>query len=218
MWGGFVVPVKLGRFRLGRFDPEFPKPRHLAVAVAIALSACTTSQFQDYANRIDGTPASGDAGDRAARAQSRSPWSSFIAPAADKPAKPEFVSRGSGQFVGTNDAVVAAKTFKGTDGVTINLLNAPVAQAAKTIIGDILKADYVISDKVTGTVTIQTSAPVEPAAVADIFEAVLKTNGIALIRADGHYRLAPLAAAAAAPVSLNGQRGPGITTAEVPEA
>src|SRR5262249_18048718 len=61
-----------------------------------------------------------------------------------------------------------------------------------------------------------TSAPVEPAAVADIFEAVLKTNGIALVRAEGHYRLTPLAAAAGAPVSLDGQRGPGITTRIVP--
>jgi general secretion pathway protein D len=53
--------------------------------------------------------------------------------------------------------------------------------------------------------------------VADIFEAVLKTNGVALIRDEGHYRLAPLAAAAGAPVSLDGQpRGPGITTRIVP--
>jgi general secretion pathway protein D len=184
--------------------------------VAIALCACTTSQLQDYASRLDAGAGSGDGGERQARPQSRSALSSFIAPATDKAAKPEFVSRGSGQFTGTSDAVVAARTFKGADGVTINLLNAPVAQAAKTILGDILKADYVIGDKVSGTVTIQTSAPVEPAAVADIFEAVLKTNGIALIRAEGHYRLAPLSAAASAPVSLDRQRGAGITTRIVP--
>jgi type II secretory pathway component GspD/PulD (secretin) len=120
----------------------------------------------------DGSPARGDAGDRSARSQPRSAFS-LIAPATDRAAtKPEFISRGTGQFVGTSDAVVPAKTFKGTDGVTINLLNAPIAQAAKTVLGDILKADYVIGDKVTGTITVQTSAPVEPAAVADIFEAV----------------------------------------------
>ena len=106
-------------------------------------------------------PARGDAaGDRSARSPSRSAFS-LIAPAADRSAtKPEFISRGTGQFVGTSDAVVPAKTFKGTDGVTINLLNAPIAQAAKTVIGDILKADYVISDKVTGTVTVTRRASV----------------------------------------------------------
>ncbi len=181
------------------------------------LSACTAPQFLDTVGP-DGSPVRGDAGDRSARSPTRSVWNSLIAPATDRSAaKPEFISRGSGQFVGTSDAVVPARTFKGADGVTINLLNAPIAQAAKTVLGDILKADYVISDKVTGTVTVQTSAPVEPAAVADIFEAVLKTNGIALIRDQGHYRLAPLAAAAGAPVSLDGQaRGPGITTRIVP--
>jgi general secretion pathway protein D len=212
------LPFKLGRIYQWRVKGRIGWAlRHFAVAALIALSACTTSQLQDYAVRLDSSSSGADAGDRPARPQPRSAFSSLIAPATDKPAKTEFVSRGTGQFVGTGDAVVAAKTFKGTDGVTINLLNAPVAQAAKTILGDFLKADYVISDKVTGTVTIQTSAPVEPAAVADIFEAVLKANGIALIRADGHYRLTPLAGAAGAPVSLEGQpHGPGITTRIVP--
>src|SRR5262245_49722235 len=142
----------------------------------------------------------------------------LIAPATDRSAtRLGFISRGSGQFMSKGDDVVAEKTFKGTDGVTINLLNAPIAQAAKTVLGDILKADYIISDKVTGTVTLQTSSPVEPAAVADIFEAVLKSNGVALVRADGHFRLMPLAGAVDAPVSLDGQpRGPGITTRIVP--
>jgi general secretion pathway protein D len=191
--------------------------RHFVLASAVVLSACTTSQLQEYA-RLDGTSSGSNTGDNSARPQQpRSAWNSLIAPATNKPAGSEFVSRGSGQFMASGDAVVPAKTFKGTDGVTINLLNAPVAQAAKTILGDILKADYVISDKVSGTVTIQTSAPVEPEAVADIFEAVLKSNGIALVRAEGHYRLSPLASAATAPVSIGGARGgPGITTRIVP--
>ena len=144
--------------------------------------------------------------------------SSFIAPGADTPpTRPEVISRGTGQFVGKGDAVSAAKTAKGTDGVTINLLNAPIAQAAKTILGDALKVNYVVADKVGGTVTVQTSSPVEPAALVDIFEAVLKANGVALVRAEGHYRLVPLASAAGAPVSLNGQgHGPGISTRIVP--
>src|SRR5215813_10167330 len=192
--------------------------RHFAVAGAVVLSACTAPQLLDSVGPAEGSATgSGNAADRTARSPSRSAFS-LIAPATDRSAtKPEFISRGTGEFVGRSDAVVPAKTFKGTDGVTINLLNAPIAQAAKSVLGDILKADYVISDKVTGTVTVQTSAPVEPAAVADIFEAVLKTNGIALIRDGGHFRLAPLAAAAGAPVSLDDQaRGPGITTRIVP--
>ena len=131
-----------------------------------------------------------------------------------EPTKPEFVSRGTGQFVGkAGDPIITGKTVRGSDGVTINLLNAPIAQAAKSILGDILKANYVVSDKVTGTVTVQTSSPVEPAALVDIFEAVLKANGVGLLRGEGHYRLVPLATAGIAPVSLDPHpQGPGIST------
>src|SRR5215467_14238653 len=120
--------------------------RHFAMAGAVALSACAAPQLSD--NNVGPAEGSatggGNAGDRLARPQSRSVFG-LIAPATDRSgAKPEFISRGTGEFVGKSDAVVAAKTLKGTDGVTINLLNAPIAQAAKTVLGDILKADYVI--------------------------------------------------------------------------
>src|SRR5262249_6297626 len=159
--------------------------RHLVLASValggvVALSACTGPQLLDNVGPLDGSPTGADAGDRWARSRSRSMWQDIaIAPGTDRrAAKSEFISRGTGQFVGDSDAIVTGKTFKGTDGVMINLLNAPIPQAAKTILGDILKTDYVISDKVSGTVTVQTSSPVEPAAVADIFAAVLKSNGV----------------------------------------
>jgi len=190
--------------------------RHFAIVGAVVLSACASPE---YFAKVGPADESSEGNDRLARPQPRSMSpNGLIAPATDRSAtRLGFVSRGSGQFMSKGDDVVAEKTFKGTDGVTINLLNAPIAQAAKTVLGDILKADYIISDKVTGTVTLQTSSPVEPAAVADIFEAVLKSNGVALVRADGHFRLMPLAGAVDAPVSLDGQpRGPGITTRIVP--
>ena len=191
----------------------------IVTATAVAFSACTASQLLENPELVNSSSTATDAGDRLPRSQPRSVWqSSLIAPGAiSAPAKPEVISRGTGQFVGKSDTVVAAKTAKGTDGVTINLLNAPIAQAAKTILGDVLKVNYVVSDKVAGTVTVQTSSSVEPAALVDIFEAVLKANGIALVRAEGHYRIMPLAAAAGAPVSLDAQaRGPGISTRIVP--
>ena len=192
----------------------------LTLVGAIALSACTAPQLAGSPGLLSDSSPPRHTSDGLARLQPASVWqSSLIAPGADTPpTRPEVISRGTGQFVGKGDAAVsAAKTAKGTDGVTINLLNAPIAQAAKTILGDALKVNYVVGDKVGGTVTLQTSSPVEPAALVDIFEAVLKANGIALVRAEGHYRLVPLASAAGAPVSLNGQgHGPGISTRIVP--
>jgi len=114
-----------------------PKLRHFAVAGAVALSACASPQLLDSMTQADGSSARADASDSSARSPSRSTWQSsfLVAPATNRsPAKSEFISRGSGQFVGTSEAVAPAKTFKGSDGVTINLLNAPIAQAAKTIV------------------------------------------------------------------------------------
>jgi general secretion pathway protein D len=193
------------------------RTQFLALVGTLALSACTAAELTGGPGLLDSSP-SRHASDAFSRRELRSVWqSSLIAPAADPaPDKPEFVSRGTGRFVGKGE-VVAAKTAKGTDGVTINLLNAPIAQAAKTILGDVLKVNYVVGDKVGGTVTLQTSAPVEPAALVDIFEAVLKANGTALVRAEGHYRVVPLASAAGAPLSPRGQEhGPGISARIVP--
>ena len=192
------------------------KIRVFAVTGAIALSACTAPDLLQNARPFSSGPIAADAGERRSRAPAAAAWESgLIALGAEtQPEKAEFVSRGTGQFVSSKgDPIITGKTVRGADGVTINLLNAPVAQAAKTILGDILKVNYVVSDKVAGTVTVQTSSPVEPAALVDIFEAVLKANGVGLVRAEGHYRLVPLAAAGIAPVSLDPHpQGPGITT------
>ena len=193
------------------------KNRVFAVVGVSVFSACSAPDLLlQGARPFSSGPIAGDASERRGRPSSSPEWQSGpIALGADtEPTKPEFVSRGTGQFVGkAGDPIITGKTVRGSDGVTINLLNAPVAQAAKSILGDILKVNYVVSDKVTGTVTVQTSSPVEPAALVDIFEAVLKANGVGLLRGEGHYRLVPLATAGIAPVSLDAHpQGPGIST------
>jgi general secretion pathway protein D len=187
-----------------------------AIVGVSVFPACSAPDLLQSARPFSNSPIAADASERRWRSSSSPAWESGpIALGADtQPVKSEFVSRGTGQFVGKGgDPIITGKTVRGSDGVTINLLNAPIAQAAKSILGDILKANYVVSDKVTGTVTVQTSSPVEPVALVDIFEAVLKANGVALLRGEGHYRLVPLATAGVAPVSLDAHpQGPGIST------
>ena len=192
--------------------------RAFALAGSTLLSACSAPDLLQSTRAYSAGSIVGDASERRSPPPARPEWpSGRIALNGDsEPTKPE-VSRGSGQFVSQNAPIVTGTTVKGGNGVTINLLNAPIAQAAKTILGDTLKVNYVVSDKVTGTVTVQTSSPVEPAALVDIFEAVLKANGVGLVRGEGHYRLVPLATAGIAPVSLDAHpQGPGISTRIVP--
>jgi general secretion pathway protein D len=117
--------------------------------------------------------------------------------------------RGSGAFVAAKRDVVIIpeRTATGQDGVTMNLVGVPIAQAAKFVLGDVMKANYTVADKIVGTVTIQTTTPVRRDAIIDIFESVLRANGAALLRAEGHYKIVPLASAAqgGAKVSLSGR-------------
>lgn len=95
------------------------------------------------------------------------------------------------------------------DGVSLNLVGASVPEAAKTVLGDILRVNYLVSDKVDAKVTIQTSRPVSREAVLDIFEAFLRAEGAAIVVDNGLYKVLPQeeALAAGAPMLPRGATG-----------
>ncbi len=65
---------------------------------------------------------------------------------------------------------------------TLNLVNVPIAQAAKAVLGDALEKNYAIKPGVTGTVTLQTTRPLTARALLDTFQTVLELNGATLQR------------------------------------
>jgi general secretion pathway protein D len=80
--------------------------------------------------------------------------------------------------------------------VTLNFLDAELAQAVQAVLGDLLGADYTIDPRVAGTVTLQTQRPVGREAAIVLLEAALAANGAALIGdAGGAWRVVPLDAA-----------------------
>ncbi len=109
------------------------------------------------------------------------------------------VFKGTGNFAGQpKSSPGAASSVVGSDGVQLNLVQASVAEAAKTILGDLLGANYVISDKIKFAVTIQTAKPVSKDALVAIFEAVLSADGAALVYENEVYKIVPSAEAQAA--------------------
>jgi general secretion pathway protein D len=66
------------------------------------------------------------------------------------------------------------------DKVTLNLVNVPIAVAAKSIFVDILKSNFTVSDGVRGNITLQTARPTSKQALVDIFETVLHQRGYAI--------------------------------------
>jgi general secretion pathway protein D len=75
------------------------------------------------------------------------------------------IVEGTGRFVG--DPPIESIRWSGDTGdaaITINLVNVPAPQAAKTILGDILSVRYTIDPGIEGKITIQTPKPVAKAA------------------------------------------------------
>ncbi len=101
------------------------------------------------------------------------------------------VQNGTGAFV-SHRAPIAKETMKtGAEGYQINLIDAPVTTAAKSILGDILGLTYVVDPRVTGKVTLQTSEPVSKDALLEVLESALTINGAVIVKKTGSYQIVP---------------------------
>jgi general secretion pathway protein D len=78
------------------------------------------------------------------------------------------------------------------DGVQINFEDADVAVVARTLVGDVLGMSYVIDPRVTGTVTLRSTAPVPRKDVLSVFESVLRMANAAAVREGSLVKIVPL--------------------------
>jgi general secretion pathway protein D len=158
------------------------------VTCALGLSACQTIDGASTSNFAVPAPAP-----PSATRTSAGPWrTAGSAPLlADTRGGPATVIQGSGRFVGDAPTGAAGRASEDvTDGVTINLVNVPAPQAAKTILGDILGVRYTVDPGIEGRITIQTPGPVARSAVIDLFQAALRANNAAIVNTRGTYRIA----------------------------
>lgn len=107
------------------------------------------------------------------------------------------------------------------EGVTLNLVGASIPEAAKAVLGDVLGFSYTVSDKVQGSVTLQTSKPVSKDGILEIFESVLASNDAAILVDGPVYRVVSREEAfnSGKPIKERGSVGPrsaGVSTEIVP--
>lgn len=93
------------------------------------------------------------------------------------PVEPRII-RGNDQVIG------AAKAPLPSEGApsSFRFEEAPIAEVVRTLLGDMLKADYVLHPPITGSVTLATRAPVSPDQALYLLESALQANGLALLR------------------------------------
>lgn len=110
--------------------------------------------------------------------------------------RPGAMQRGTDQFFNADalsdqtepQAVVVPA---GGDNVELVLVNASIESAAKAVLGDALGLNYVVSDKVKGTVTVQTTGPVPKSVLLELFETALASNDARITREGNVVQIVP---------------------------
>ena len=119
-------------------------------------------------------------------------------PLAAAPHRPAEYYPAKGNLLGHAGATIAsapASVAKKIGKYTLNFDDADLNEVAKTILDEALKINYVISPKVTGRVTLQTTRPLTDDELLPTLEMLLKLNSAVLIKDHAMYRIEPEASA-----------------------
>ncbi len=165
---------------------DFPKAGFLLVsALALALSGCAATGRPDPTETTpvpEAVPAPGDG-------------ASPVGAAGREAANERFrLHEGTGVTVKAPVQLPMAREAGGN--VSFNFEGADLREVVRTILGDILRENYVVDPKVGGSITLRTARPIPKAAAMHTLEEVLRMNGAVMIReADGVFRIVPVAVA-----------------------
>lgn len=109
------------------------------------------------------------------------------------------------------DARLAGKT------ISLNFLNAPAADVARTVVGDLLGQTVSIADGVSGVVTLSAPEPVPATDALNGLEAVLAESNLALLRVKNGFLLTTLESAGgeSAPINRGASIGYGVAFAPI---
>lgn len=80
--------------------------------------------------------------------------------------------------------------------IVINFNNTDIKEVAKSVLGDMLGVNYVVSPSLEGMVTINISHPVSRDEVVPILDAVFRMNGASISKEGGIYKIMPFAGVA----------------------
>jgi general secretion pathway protein D len=125
-------------------------------AFALGLSACQTIDEAPTSSSWSSTPSV-----RTSDAPTRTDRTGGAPLLANTRGGQSTVIEGSGRFVGDPPTgSIGPPSEDVTDGVTLNLVNVPAPQAAKTVLGDILAVKYTVDPGIEGKITIQITVTV----------------------------------------------------------
>ncbi|MCK5888473.1 MAG: type II secretion system protein GspD, partial [Methylococcales bacterium] len=95
---------------------------------------------------------------------------------------------GNGQFVSRRSGSDSPKP-KGSGKYSLNFDGADLGEVTKIILTDMLQKNYIMSPRVSGNVSLQTTDPLHKEELLPTLEMLLRINGAVLIKKDGIYRI-----------------------------
>jgi len=105
---------------------------------------------------------------------------------------PERRVLGTDEFLSNNRDGNAGLVESSTDGAfTLNLVNVPIDQAARAVLGEALGRNYTVQPDVTGNVTLQTTRPLSERALLETFQTILELNGAVMQINDNLISIVP---------------------------
>lgn len=158
--------------------------RHRVRALGMVVSAMVLSACVEQPTRSAGM--FGSDGARRGEVASRGSVDHRITPGV----APGAMQRGTDSFIdvtGQSSPNGGRAIVVPADGETVelSLVGASIEAAAKAVLSDTLKVNYVIEQGVQGSMTIQTTGPIPKAALLELFEASLSANGAQLRKEGG---------------------------------
>ncbi|MGB3317047.1 MAG: type II secretion system secretin GspD, partial [Albidovulum sp.] len=124
---------------------------------------------------------------------------------------------GSNEFLNTDRASRGPLyQFSDQGEITLNLIDVPIEQAAKAVLGDALKKNYAIKPDVSGAVTLQTTRPLSEKALIETFQTILELNGATLDVSGDLFTIVPLGGSARRVSPISEANGVGNRIVAVP--
>jgi general secretion pathway protein D len=165
--------------------------RVLATAGLIALGACKTTYLEQPTDQPQ------NAADivRAADLRPRSPEQTGAIDTGGTSSAKSFSFFGSATPAPTPapnaPAPGSQEVAAGGEGYTLNFEDTPVANVAKSVLGDILGVGYVIDPRAQGSITLASGRPIAKKDMLFVLENALHANNLNMVRDASGYRIVP---------------------------
>ncbi|OLP57742.1 type II secretion system protein GspD [Xaviernesmea oryzae] len=160
----------------------------LAALLSLSLSGCTADSALDPNYLSAKAPTGFGADDLNARTGARTRSGTVLGGGGSAGA------RGAELYPGT-EARMRSSAEPGIsasgEGYLLNFENADVAAVIKAVMGDVLKANYTVDGRVSGSVSISSARPVSKASLIPVLETALKSVDATIVNSGGVYRVVP---------------------------